>query len=397
MDGYAIHSEAAKNASPQTPVMFKVLDTIKAGDDPIEILRDMRRDCTVSDSTSENQCLEIMTGPIFPEGYDACVKIEDTMPYDGPGEKYVVLTKPVPCNANRRLAWSDILKDDVVIQQGAVVQPSHVLALASVGVDLMAVTRRPIVGIWSTGKEIANGKGATCDANGPYLTAATKDLGLRAEFLGILDDDPNASREVIQNTADSVDFDILITSGAVSKGKFDHLRDVLEQMGADIVFHGLGIRPGNPVLFGMLPRVRGRTAFFGSPGNSGAAAACFRFFVVPYIRALLGQPTERPTPARLVRNPTTTRLKHGCHPMQDMDCFRHCVVPTSQTDQLIVEPSPDQCPAKLGPFTTANCWIHLLPDRSDKAAGPTSADMVECYPLSATGSIHLSNTAALLN
>ncbi|KAK4243681.1 MoeA, N-terminal and linker domain-containing protein [Corynascus novoguineensis] len=375
MDGYAICSEVTKNASPQTPVLLGVLGTIAAGDDPEEVIKQVRTDAV--DTT--NHCLEIMTGAIFPDGYDACVKIEDTVPENEHKGRSILIMKPVSWRANRRSVGCDILEGDVIIPQGKVVESSHILPLASVGIDSVPIARRPHVGVWSTGKEMVNGRGATRDTNGPYLTAAVKEMGLHADFLGVLADDPSALRDALQNAADSADFDVLITSGAVSKGKFDHIRGVLGQIGAEIIFHGLGVRPGHPVLFALVPGARGKTAFFGLPGNPGASSACFRFLIVPYLRALQGQPVAQPMLARLVRQPTTTKTKHGCHAMQDTDCFRHGVLSITAT-------------AKLGPFITANCWIHLRPHHSNAPASPTGADLVECYPLSPMGTIRFATT-----
>ncbi|KAK4148471.1 MoeA, N-terminal and linker domain-containing protein [Chaetomidium leptoderma] len=365
MDGYAVHSQATAAASEQAPVTFK---------------------------TNTNLCVEIMTGAIFPDGYDACVKIEDTVLVDSPAGRHILITKPVAQNANRRFAGSDILSGDVVVKQGEAVRPSHILPLASIGFDSIPLAQKPRVGIWSTGKEMINGKGATRDANGPYLTAAVREMGLHGAFLGVLGDDPAGLHDHVRAAVGSREYDLLITSGAVSKGRFDHVRDVLDKMGAEIVFHGLAIRPGHPVLFALIPGVKGRTAFFGLPGNPGAAAACFRFLAVPYLRVLQGRAMERPILARVLRQPETSKAKHGCHSMQNTDCFRHGVLSTSVTGQLIVEPSAEQSPAKLGPFITANCWIHFRPDHPP---GPGATDLVECYPISSTGTIHLSTS--LLN
>ncbi|KAL2138669.1 hypothetical protein VTI28DRAFT_6392 [Corynascus sepedonium] len=388
MDGYAICSEVTKNASSQAPVLLEVLGTIAAGDDPEEVIKQVRADPV----STTNHCLEIMTGAIFPDGYDACVKIEDTVPVNEHKGRSILITKPVSWRANRRLVGSDILEGDVIIPQGKVVESSHILPLTSVGIDSVPISRRPYVGVWSTGKEMVNGRGATRDTNGPYLTAAVKEMGLHADFLGVLADDPSALRDALQNAANSAEFDVLITSGAVSKGKFDHIRGVLEQINAEIIFHGLGVRPGHPVLFALIPGASGKTAFFGLPGNPGASSACFRFLTVPYLRALQEQPVEQPMLARLVRQPTTTKTKHGCHAMQDTDCFRHGVLSITATGQLIVEPSSDQSPAKLGPFITANCWIHLRPHHSNAPASFTGTDIVECYPLSPMGTIRFATT-----
>jgi molybdopterin molybdotransferase len=207
-----------------------------------------------------------------------------------------------------------------------------------------------------------------------------------------LDDDKDSLQKNIQAVADAASFDVVITSGAMSKGKFDHIRAVLEEIGAEIVFHGLRILPGHPVLFALISGRNGKTPFFGLPGNPGAAAACFRFLAVPYLRNLQGRTKEQPIMARLVRQELTSKSKHGCSAMPNTDCFRHGLLSTSATGQLIVEPSLDQSPAKLGQFTATNCWIHLRPNDMGTGPNPIGMDVVECYPISPTGAIHLSAT-----
>lgn len=394
MDGYAVRSSETASASEQTPVLLKVQGTIAAGDSPEAIFAELELG-SKRRTIGPNLCVEIMTGAIFPDSFDACVKVEDTTLVEGLTGKHILVKKPVGHNANRRFAGSDMLEGDVILKRGEMVRSSHILPLASIGLESVPVLQKPRVGIWSTGAEMLNGNGATRDANGPYLMAAAREMRLQVDFLGVLQDDPATIQHHLQNSAESGAYDVLITSGAVSKGRFDHIRGVLDKMGAEIVFHGLAIRPGHPVLFAMLPGAQRRTAFFGLPGNPGAAAACFRSLTVPYLLELQGQPVERPLLARLVRQPAASTTKHTCHPTQPMDCFRHGVLSTSVTGHLVVEPSADQSPAKLGPFIAANCWIHFRPDHGGTLPGPGGGQMVECYPLSPTGAISLSQT--LLN
>lgn len=394
MDGYAIHSQATVAASEQRPVLFRVHGTMAAGDNPDDLTKGGDTEDELEDS-NDNRCVEIMTGAIFPDGYDACVKIEDTVPVNGPTGRHILVTKPIRMNANRRFAGCDIFEEDVVVKQGEVVQSSHILALAALGFETLPLAPKPRLGIWSTGNEMVNGKGATRDCNGPYLTAAAKEMGLHADFLGVLDDEPVGLHDRVRAVMDSGTYDVLITSGAVSKGKFDHVRSVLDELGADIVFHGLAMRPGHPALFALIPGLKGKTAFFGLPGNPGAAAACFRFLTVPYLQALQGQAQEQPIIARLLQRPGETTSKHGCRSMQNTDCFRHGVLSTSAVGQLIAEPSTEQSPAKVGPFITANCWIHIRPDDDATPSPNQTATTVDCYPISPTGSIHLA--PSLLN
>ncbi|KAK4122020.1 hypothetical protein N657DRAFT_647539 [Parathielavia appendiculata] len=392
MDGYAIRSQATVTASPNSPVMFLVTGTIAAGDDPC-VARTAGAHVEYDRDGGLQTCVEIMTGAIFPDEYDACVKVEDTVPVFEPTRRrgaHILVTRPVPPNANRRSAGSDILKGDVVVEKGDTIQLSHMLPLASLGLGAIPLERKPRVGIWSTGNEMVNGNGSTRDANGPYLTAAVRYMGLPAHFLGVLDDEPASLRRHVEMAAASGQYDVLLTSGGVSKGRFDHVRAAVDEMGGEAVFHGLSIRPGHPVLFAMLPGKGGKTAFFGLPGNPGAAAACFRFLTVPYLREFQGQARELPVLAKLLRRPGTSGEKHSCSANQDTDCFRHGILSTSAAGQLMVEASAEQSPSKLSPFKAANCWIHFRPESSATIPGPGGSGLVECYPASPTGGVLLS-------
>lgn len=384
MDGYAIYAHTTESASPQTPVLLRVHGTIAAGNDPEAM------ELGPGDTDAAAPCVEIMTGAIFPDGplgrpYDACVKVEDTLiaaPPTPPGDgasRHILITKPVVPGANKRFARSDVAEGDVVVGEGQVIRPSHILPLASLGFESVTVARRPRVGVFSTGLELVNGNGATGDANGPYLTAAARDMGAEAYFLGILDDDPQKVYHCIREATHSGRYDVIVTSGGVSKGKADYVPNVLLRLNADIVFHGLSIRPGHPVLFCKIPTHRGQVPFFGLPGNPGAAAACVRFLTMPYLRFLQGQDMERPLPSKLCRL-EHWKVKQNGDCGVTMDYFRHGVLSGTPEGMLAVEPSQEQSPAKLGPFATANCWIHFKSGKVER-----EGDMVDCYPLSPTG------------
>ena len=383
MDGYAVHAQTTASASPKSPVLLRVQGSVMAGDDPeVFNLGTGAADCCIE------PCVEIMTGAIFPDPgphgkvFDACVKLEDTV-IAPPGvnhRRYILVTKPVAQGANKRFAGEDIREGTTIVKEGEVIRPSHILPLASAGIEAIAVARKPRVAVLSTGRELTNGNGATADANGPYLTAAVKDMGFDADFLGILDDDPGRLHGFLQTVAGSGEYDAVLTSGGVSKGRADHVPDVLIEAGAEVVFHGLPIRPGHPVLFALIPNKAGTIPVFGLPGNPGAAAACFRFLIVPYLRVLQGQELERPMRARLDRAEALNGNCRSGKTARAMDRFRHGVLLASETGQLTVRPSAEQSPAKLGPYIDANCWIHFTND------GPGSeGDIIDCYPLSLTG------------
>ncbi|RYP61298.1 hypothetical protein DL771_010175 [Monosporascus sp. 5C6A] len=241
MDGFAISSAHTLHASPETPASFRVRGIIAAGEEPPVIPDGVVEDIPLA--------VEIMTGAKFPTGetpggpFDACVKYEDAR-YCPEQEGIILVSKPVSRNANRRFAGEDIARGDIVLEAGQTLGTTHIMPLASVAIDSVLVVKRPSVGVLSTGKELVSGQAAVRDVNGPFLTVACREAGASASFLGTITDDRDIlMKEIGEITRQSV-YDVLVSSGAVSAGKYDFVRTALEAIGGEVVFHGLAIRVG---------------------------------------------------------------------------------------------------------------------------------------------------------
>ncbi|KAF3040600.1 hypothetical protein E8E11_007636 [Didymella keratinophila] len=380
MDGYAISSGATVDATIERPVTFVVQGTNAAGDEPVELANELIDGCY--------PCVEIMTGAQFPISttntpFDACVKIEDTVPFGGKSEfqsrRRFVLTRPVRLHANRRFAGGDMQKGDVIVKRGEIVRARHVMGLASVGVTEVVVRRSLRVAVWTTGNELtrdmdgARKSAQIFDSNGPFLAAALREAGVEVELKGILQDDVRSLEEAL-DSVEAASWDFIITTGAVSKGKFDFIVPALERMRAQVHFHGVAIRPGHPILFATVDRDHGRIPFFGLPGNPIATAACFRFFVAPFVRLLLGQYAESPAIVEL-------SMKNGGRDIflaspSHLDCFRHGNIVARPDGTKVVELSQSQSPAVISQYATSNCWAHIATGCTE-GAGPI---MVQCYP-----------------
>lgn len=315
-----------------------------------------------------------MTGAQFPralageDDFDACVPIESTTEInDGNGSRrWRKVTKPVGKRQHRRPAGSDLRKGEVVVQKGETIKSGHILALASLGFSEVAVTRSIRVGVLSIGSELAPhdstyspNPNMILDANGPYLKATLDAAGINSRFLGLLKDDLCQISTVIRKN--NSNFDVLITSGGVSAGKFDYVRTAVEDIGGNVRFHKLAIRPGHPVLFANIED----TAFFGLPGNPIAAAACLKFLVMPYLSYLRGLKSESHILACLVSsinqtNGTTGELNFM--PDQDklaqLDIFRLGTL-SEKGSVWEVEIEKDRSSGKVKPLLNANCWVHL--------------------------------------
>lgn len=376
MDGFLICSSATNHATPHAPAIFIVVGTVVPGQGPPK--------CTEAVSKGARICLEVMTGGQFPEtddelkDLDACVPVEHVSlatsvhPQTGQATKSIIVTRAVSPGAHRRMAGTDLTRGQPLVTAGQRILSSHLLPLVSAGVESISVLSGPRVGIWSTGNElVSHTSNAPTDVNGPYLTALCRDFGADPVFLGYLDDDRKAMAREFANTAESGRFAILVTTGAVSAGKFDFVRPALTSCGADISFHGVGMRPGHPVLFASLPSKSraGSTAFFALPGNPGAAAACFRFLLVPYLRQMQRRDPERPVMAHALQQETTkpqqSETRSGSivfSPRGRNDYFVPGRLTSTADGRNVVEVCAQTCPAKLGPFVSATAGYMLLVD-----------------------------------
>lgn len=402
MDGFAVSSTLTAGASATTPIRLHVRGTIAAGDEPVRASSAWEASPAPEGEECPG-CVEIMTGAPFPLAtsalpFDACVRIEDTRPSHPPGDasegQYIEITKPAVRNQNRRFAGADFAAGDVVLAPGTAIRARHVMALALLGIQRVDVYRRVRVAVFSTGSELLSFESegedrghVVRDSNGPYIQATLGEMGVEVSYFGIIRDDRREFEERIRATLKAEAWDAVITTGAVSMGKFDFVRAGLEGLGADVRFHKVGIRPGHPVLFATVPSQRDGAVngsdtsasmcngeqsgssrrdgvrFFGLPGNPMATVVCLRFLVIPYLRFLHGQPAETPSPVRLRvaakqslqtvgSKPTACILKKPEH----LRVFWHGEV-TATSSGPVFEVHVDQGSSKIKPFLTANGWI----------------------------------------
>jgi molybdopterin molybdotransferase len=383
MDGFAVSSRVTAGATSEKPIAFVVKGTLAAGDSSIELANE-----------PENEvfpCVEIMTGAQFPESmsampFDACVKNEDTislgpcmLPSESKPRTHIAVKKSLSTFENRRFAGSDIKEGDNILAAGKVVCARHIMALASVGVTGVAVRRKLRVAVWSTGNELSEGSEAArkdsqiFNSNGPYLSAALLELGIHVDYKGILKDDQSSLDDALSSVGSDI-YDLVITTGAVSKGKYDFILPALEELRADVHFHGVAIRPGHPVLFATTKSGNRNVPMFGLPGNPIATAACFRFLVVPFLRKVIGQELERPETAEVL--PSDSSPAQPFRSPSHLDCFRHGALKVDGKNKKFVVLSHNQSPAVISHFAGSNCWVHIPCER----AREHESSAVYCYP-----------------
>ncbi len=265
---------------------------------------------------AKGSAVSIATGAPVPAGADAVIILEEARLLDRDGRRWLQIERPVSAHRNVRALGEDAMAGEEIVPAGRLVTPDMIGALISYGVGHVRVRRQPRIGLISTGDEIVPDPGGLqnpatiIDSNGPMIDACCRQLGLSAHFLGWAADRGEALDAMFDAVGQSGSGDIVISTGGVSAGPYDLVAEQLSKRGASIVFHGVRMRPGKPILFAILPDGR---PYFGLPGNPVAALVGFRFFVNAAIRRLVGLPPEAGVPAdvQAKARPDTTLFLRG--------------------------------------------------------------------------------------
>ncbi|MFW0783188.1 gephyrin-like molybdotransferase Glp [Gordonia sp. CPCC 206044] len=297
MDGYAVRSDEISTATSESPIRLPVAEDIPAG---------RTDELTLAPGTAHR----IMTGSPVPGGADAIVPVEQT---DG-GVSIVQIRASVPAGKHIRAAGSDIEAGQTAMRAGTRLGAPQIGLLAALGITDVAVASRLRVVVLSTGSELVTPgtplqHGQIYESNGPMLTAAATEAGAEARHLHYVTDDVAAFRARLDEISDEAD--LIITSGGVSAGAFEVVKDALAQSD-DVQFVKVAMQPGMPQGCGHYPSPRGRRVpIVTLPGNPVSSLVSFEIFIRPPLRAAMGLPPHREqTTARLrsdVRSPAGKR------------------------------------------------------------------------------------------
>jgi len=269
MDGYALRSADTKGATKTNPVWLKIIEEIPAGKIPRKKLR-------------IKETARIMTGAIIPPGADAVIRQEDTL---RKGKEVAILT-PVAKKKDIRLTGEDVRKRELVISKKCVLAAAQIGMLASLGRKFVSVYKKPCVAIITTGNELVDINtdppiGKIVNSNSYSLAALVIDCGGIPLVLGIAKDNKSSLRKKF---AAALKTDLIISSGGVSVGDYDLVKDIMAEMGNFIRFWQVAMRPGKPLAFGTIKGV----PLFGLPGNSVSTMVSFEQFVRPYLLKIQG-------------------------------------------------------------------------------------------------------------
>jgi molybdopterin molybdotransferase len=270
MDGYALRATDAKGASADKPAKLSVLYDLPAGSVP-------------QGPVGPGQAVRIMTGAPVPVGADAVVMVEKTESAEG----FVLIKAEPRVGENIRKAGEDFKAGDVVVKKGTLIRPAEVSMLATVGVPFVMVHKRPRVAIISTGDELCDiietpAEGKISNSNGYALAALVAASGAVPIQLGIAKDTKESLR---QKLTAALSADCIISSGGVSVGDYDFVKDVLKDMGSSMIFWKVAMKPGKPLAFGVI----GGKPAFGLPGNPISSMVAFEQFVRPTLLKMAGK------------------------------------------------------------------------------------------------------------
>ena len=271
MDGYAVIASDTAGATEASPVSLRVIYDLPAGSVPGEAIK-------------SGEAVRIMTGAPVPDGATSVIMVERTK--EGQEGTALMLAEAKEGD-NIRRKGEDFKAGDIVIKAGTMVRPAEVSMLATTGTPFVMVHRRPRVAVLSTGDELADihdepENGKISNSNGWALSALVTACGAVPVQLGIARDNKESLKEKL---ADAMKADCIVSSGGVSVGDYDFVKDVLKEMGSSMIFWKVAMKPGKPLAFGII----GGKPAFGLPGNPISSMVAFEQFVKPSLLKMSGR------------------------------------------------------------------------------------------------------------
>ncbi|SDT61476.1 gephyrin-like molybdotransferase Glp [Jiangella sp. DSM 45060] len=345
MDGYAVVADDVAGASADEPVELPVVADIPAGDARVNAI-------------GPGLAARIMTGAPMPSGADAIVPVEDT----DAGTVRVRINTPAKPGAHIRRAGGDVQEGDVVLGAGTYLGAAQIGLLAAVGRDRVVVRPRPRVVVVSTGSELVEpgyplSAGQISESNSFTLTAAAREAGAVAYRVPPVPDDKDRLLGLIEDQL--IRADMVITTGGVSAGAYDIVKEVLSGLGT-VKFDSVAMQPGKPQGFGTIGD--DHTPIFALPGNPVSAFVSFEVFVRPAIRKMLGSP-------RLHRPSAKAVLQERLRSPEGRRQFARARVQTAQDGSYQVRPIGAQQSHLIGDLAYANALIVVPEHITEVAAG----------------------------
>ena len=352
MDGFAVRAEDADAGSRNSPVELRIVGNLKAG-------------ASSQPAVPGSGCvMRVDTGALVPPPLDTVVAREHATVTRRDGAEFLRLSEPVRKGRNLRIKGEEYPAGARFDYRGKRLRSGHIAHLSSAGVSELRVRPPPPLALLTTGDEVRPG-GATLapgeifNVNASWLASWCAERRLSVSLARHVPDDAGRLARAVREACES-GARVLLSSGSASAGRHDVLREAVGKLGAQVVFHGVAMRPGKPALFALL---KDGTPLFGLPGNPLATAAGMRFLVWQGIRAIMGMHAERPRRAELA------------HPCDLREGLTHFLLAKRAADAGGISLVNPQRPGQAGALAAADCWLRLEGGRTQAGA------LVNSYPL----------------
>jgi len=341
MDGYAVRFS---DLQPGGETTLRVAGTAFAG-------------APYSGAMAAGECVRIMTGGVVPEGADTIVMQEHVKAKDG----RVTIGSGHRKGQHLRRAGEDLAAGQVALKRGTPLRPAEIGLIASLGIPEVSVYRRLRVAFFSTGDELVSigttpKEGQIYDSNRYTIHGMLQRLGCEAIDMGVVRDDPRLLESAFLQAAATAD--VLITSGGVSVGEADFVKELLNRLG-EVVFWKIAMKPGRPLAYGKI----GNAHFFGLPGNPVSVMVTFYQFVRNALLKLAGRDPVLPLPTFTV--PCTSALKKAPGRTE----FQRGILSRDGNGSWSVRVTGEQGSGILRSMADANCFIILPTEQGNVAPG----------------------------
>lgn len=346
MDGYAVDATGLDHSSEKR---FDVIDESLAGRP------------AASGLAAPRDAIRVFTGAAMPDGANAVVLQEDAVRQGAT----MITGVPVQRDQHVRHRGHDVLQGSQLCCRGTRLSHFHLAWFAACGIECVRVSRRIRVGVFSTGDELAERgtslkAGQIYDSNRLAITSLLREKAVETFDLGCMPDDPDMIASSLDKASKNTD--LLVTSGGVSVGDADYVKEAVDRIGR-IEFWRIALKPGKPLAIGRI----GSALFFGLPGNPVSTIVTYLLFVAPTIDRLGG---HEPTPPLTLAATVNGRVRHSAGRREYLRGILR-----SSDGRLVVTPTGDQGSNRLATFAGANCLVVVGDDKGDVEDGE-SVDVI---------------------
>ena len=335
MDGFAVRSGDTKGANPENPVILTMVHISSAGT-PSNV------------SLNPGECIQCMTGAKIPDGADAIIMVEDSSGFSD-SDTVQIMIETFPGKHIRNMG-EEIKEGEILIQKGTIATPSEIGTCATFGYGELVVSKKPKIAIFGTGDELIEpgkdlGEGQIYNSNLYVFKELVDRAGGEVVMQDVIKDDKDSLREFLSRALETCD--VIISSGGVSMGRYDYVRDVFIELGVAEHFWKVAQKPGKPLFFG----TGNSTLIFGLPGNPVSSYIGFIEWVWPVLGTMMGKKESKKVTGILKKPFPREKVKYRF-------LFGDAWI---ENGQLVCQPSTKVGSHMLSSSLQANCILGTNP------------------------------------